>query len=108
MTLRALRFYESLDLLHPIRHEGKTTRIYSRRDRARLKLILFGKRVGFSLSEIKAMIDLYDIDKGKTQRRVLLEKFREQTLLLEQQLSVQLNALEELKEEYKTIERMER
>jgi DNA-binding transcriptional MerR regulator len=77
VTLRALRFYEDKGLLHPAR-EG-LNRIYSRRDRARLKLILMGKRVGFSLVEVKEMLDLYDLKDGQlTQLKVAQKKFSEQ------------------------------
>jgi DNA-binding transcriptional MerR regulator len=59
VTPRTLRFYESKELLSPIR-EG-TKRLFTRRDRARLTLILRGKRFGFSLEEIRQLLDLYDI-----------------------------------------------
>lgn len=58
LTLRTLRFYEDKGLLAPAR-KG-TTRLYSRQDRARLKLIVTGRKIGFSVREIKQMIDLYD------------------------------------------------
>ena len=58
VTLRTLRFYEDKGLLSPIR-EG-SNRLYTRRDRARLKLILLGRKVGFSLRDVKQMMDLYD------------------------------------------------
>ncbi len=58
VTPRTLRFYESKELLSPIR-EG-TRRLFTRKDRARLKLILRGKRFGVSLEEIRQMLDLYD------------------------------------------------
>ena len=56
-TPRTLRFYESKELLFPIREGQK--RLFTRRDRARLKLILRGKRFGFSLEEIRQLLDLY-------------------------------------------------
>ncbi len=62
ITPRAIRYYEEVDLLTPHRNSKTTQRMYNRRDRARLKLILRGKRFGFPLSEIKDMIELYDID----------------------------------------------
>ncbi|MFP3944112.1 MAG: MerR family transcriptional regulator [Alphaproteobacteria bacterium] len=84
VSLRALRFYEDKDLLAPLRR-GQS-RIYSRRDRARLKLILQGKRVGFSLAEIKEMLDLYDLEDGQeAQMRVALGKFRERIETLKRQ-----------------------
>lgn len=58
ITLRTLRFYEDKGLVEP-RRVGNT-RLYSRRDRARLKLILLGKRVGLSLQDISELLDLYD------------------------------------------------
>jgi len=60
VTPRALRFYESKELLFPIR-EG-TRRLFTRRDRTRLKLILRGKRYGFSLESIRQLLDLYSAD----------------------------------------------
>ncbi|PVA11127.1 MerR family transcriptional regulator [Pelagivirga sediminicola] len=60
VTPRTLRFYESKELLAPIRQGQK--RLFTRRDRARLKLILRGKRFGFSLEEIRQLLDLYDAD----------------------------------------------
>ncbi|WP_290690003.1 MULTISPECIES: MerR family transcriptional regulator [unclassified Haematobacter] len=60
VTPRTLRFYESKELLSPIR-EGQT-RWFTRRDRGRLKLILRGKRFGFSLEEMRQLLDLYDRD----------------------------------------------
>jgi DNA-binding transcriptional MerR regulator len=84
VTLRTLRFYEDKDLLHP-RRQGQN-RLYSRRDRARLKLVLLGKKVGFSLKEIKDMIDLYDLKDGQaTQLRVALDKFENQRGVLHRQ-----------------------
>lgn len=84
VTARALRFYEDKDLLHPGRR-GQT-RVYGARDRARLQLILQGKRVGFSLVEIKEMLDLYDRKDGNAmQMAVSLKKFRAQLVELKQQ-----------------------
>lgn len=59
VTPRTLRFYEAKELLFPIRDGQK--RLFTRRDRARLKLILRGKRFGFSLEEIRQLLDLYDV-----------------------------------------------
>jgi DNA-binding transcriptional MerR regulator len=83
-TPRALRFYEDKGLLSP-RREG-LNRIYSGRDRARLSLILRGKRVGFSLIEIGEMLDLYDRDESHAAQMVAsLGKFRERIGALRQQ-----------------------
>ncbi|MBN9887625.1 MerR family transcriptional regulator [Salipiger abyssi] len=66
VTPRTLRFYEQKELLFPIREGQK--RLFTRRDRARLKLILRGKRFGFSLEEIRQLLDLYDMgDQQQTQ-----------------------------------------
>jgi DNA-binding transcriptional MerR regulator len=84
VTPRALRFYEDEGLISPERRG--TVRIYSHRDRARLAWILRGKRVGFSLAEIREMIDLYDIGDGRrVQRQVTLERCQERIALLENQ-----------------------
>ena len=84
VTARALRFYEDEGLIAPERRG--TARIYSGRDRARLAWILRGKRVGFSLGEIREMIDLYDIGDGRqVQRQVTLERCRDRIDLLTRQ-----------------------
>ena len=63
LTPRTLRFYEAKELLFPIREGQK--RLFTKRDRARLKLILRGKRFGFSLEEIRQLLDLYHMDDGQ-------------------------------------------
>ena len=72
VTPRTLRFYESKELLFPIRDGQK--RLFTRRDRARLKLILRGKRFGFSLEEIRQLLELYHVgDQQETQLKRTLE-----------------------------------
>ena len=84
LTLRTLRFYEDRGLLRP-RRVGMQ-RIYSRRDRARLKLIVMGKKVGFSLHEIGEMLDLYDLKDGQEHQLVRArDRFLEQIAVLNQQ-----------------------
>jgi DNA-binding transcriptional MerR regulator len=102
-TPRALRFYEDKALLAPAR-DG-LNRVYSYKDRGRLKLILRGKRLGFSLAEIREMLDLYDLDDdGAAQIAVSLGKFRERIVALEQQKQDVENAILELKESYAGLE----
>jgi len=84
VTPRALRFYEDEGLISPIRRG--LTRVYTKRDRARLAWILRANRVGFSLTEIREMIDLYDIGDGRqTQRQVTVEKCEDRIALLKRQ-----------------------
>lgn len=84
VSARTLRFYEEKGLLAP-RREGEK-RLYSRRDRARLRYVLMGKRVGFSLQEVREMLDLYDLGDGRrTQLQVALTKFQERAVRLEEQ-----------------------
>jgi len=84
ITPRTLRFYEDKGLLTPRR--AGNTRVYSHRDRGRMILILRGKRLGFSLSEIREWLDLYDSDPGqKEQMRILAGKADERLAALRQQ-----------------------
>jgi DNA-binding transcriptional MerR regulator len=84
VTPRALRFYEQKGLLHPSRRGW--TRIFSHKDRARLKLILRGKKVGFTLAEIKEMLDLYNLKDGQiSQLKLASRKMRERLQALRQQ-----------------------
>ena len=85
ITTRTIRFYESEALISPSR-EGRQ-RIYNFRDHTRLKLILRGKRLGFSLQEIREMFNLYDSEPGEVaQLSLILEKVEYRKMLLEQQL----------------------
>lgn len=96
VTTRAIRFYEDQGLLAPTRR-GQA-RIYSSRDRTRLKLILRGKRLGFSLNEVRDIIGLYDDEPGEVgQLDFFLQKIRDRrALLLQQQddIAVTLDELE--------------
>ncbi len=84
VTLRTLRFYEDRGLLSPERRG--TTRIYSRRDRMRLRLVLLAKILGFSLTEAKQLIDIYHQPDGRRrQAKTALVRFEEQRLILEEQ-----------------------
>lgn len=97
ITTRAIRFYEDKGLLHPLR-EGQT-RIYRPRDRARLILVVRGRRVGFTLAEIKEIIDLYNLeDGGEAHYRLGLKKFRERIEQLKHQreeIGIQIKELED-------------
>ncbi|KRW63799.1 MerR family transcriptional regulator [Aeromonas allosaccharophila] len=85
ITTRSIRFYEDQGLLNPTR-EGQT-RIYSKQDRVRLKLTLRGKRLGFSLAEIRELFDLYDADKSsRTQLQTMLGLVEEKRETLQQQM----------------------
>ncbi len=95
-TPRALRFYEDKGLLSPAR--AGLNRIYSYKDRARLMLILRGKRVGLPLAEIGELLDLYELDDGGVaQTATSLGKCRERITALERQRIDIDNAIAELK-----------
>jgi len=84
VSARTLRFYEEKGLVDPSRRGEQ--RLYSRRDRARLAYVLAGKAVGFSLEEVREMLDLYDVGDGQaTQLKVALKKFAERIARLERQ-----------------------
>lgn len=85
LSPRAIRFYEDQGLIAPAR--AGANRVYTKRDRARLQLILRGKRLGFSLSDIRQFLDLYDVDRTKhRQMAMTLERTRARIRDLEQQL----------------------
>jgi len=100
ITTRAIRFYEDKGLLSPERLGN--TRIYTRTDRTRLKLVLRGKRLGWPLDEVKQLIELYDTPKGDGERRQLqetvqrLRQTREQLLIQQQALLESLADIEKL------------
>ena len=96
LTLRTLRFYEDKGLLSP-RREG-SARLYSRKDITRLKLILLGRKAGFSVREVKQIMDLYDPAQGNVrQYRMLIEKSQRQLVKLEKQRAMVDEAIGELK-----------
>jgi DNA-binding transcriptional MerR regulator len=96
ISTRAIRFYESKGLLAPDRVGG--TRIFRRRDRARLMLILRGKRLGFSLRDISNYLDLYDAHSQTAQVELLVGKVDERLDLLETQRADLETTIGELRE----------
>src|SRR5215813_12256964 len=105
ITARTLRFYEEKGLLSP-RRDG-LERLYSRRDRARLKYVLMGRNVGFSLDEVREMLDLYDVGDGQeTQLKAALSKFHERIARLERQKADIERVIDELRRACDTVERM--
>ena len=96
VTPRTLRFYESKELLFPIRIGQK--RIFTRRDQARLKLILQGKRFGFSLEDIRQLLNLYDIGDQQTTQLAKTYKLAAQRLeIMELQRDELTLAIDDLK-----------
>lgn len=105
VTPRTLRFYENKGLLSP-RREGQR-RIYSPRDRARLKLILRGKRFGFSLEEIRELLDLYDVgDQQVTQLEATRDTAREKLRQLEDKQRDLAISIDELRTQIGLVEKM--
>jgi DNA-binding transcriptional MerR regulator len=96
ISTRAIRFYESKGLLTPERVGG--ARIFRRRDRARLMLILRGKRLGFSLRDISDYLGLYDAHSQTAQVALLVDKVDERLRLLEAQLADLQTTIAELRE----------
>jgi len=104
VTPRTIRFYEDKSLLHPQR-QG-LNRVFSRRDRARLQLILRGKRLGFSLAIIREMLDLYDLGDGQVEQlRVTLKRSQERLAELEVQRRDIHDAIRELKEGIQALQK---
>ena len=105
VTPRTLRFYEAKELLFPIREGQK--RLFTKRDRARLKLILRGKRFGFSLEEIRQLLDLYDMgDQQQTQLARTYDIARERLADMERQRDELTEAIDDLKDQLKWGEKM--
>lgn len=96
ISTRAIRFYESKGLLAPERVGG--ARIFRRRDRARLVLILRGKRLGFSLRDISDYLGLYDAQSQAAQVALLVAKVDERLHLLQAQLADLETTIGELRE----------
>jgi DNA-binding transcriptional MerR regulator len=95
VTARALRYYEEQGLLSPLR--AQQGRVYSHRDRARLKLVLSGQRAGFALREIRGLLDLYDKEGKTAQLARALPRFRARVQVLEARRSGLDVAIETLK-----------
>ena len=105
VTPRTLRFYEAKELLFPIREGQK--RLFTKRDRARLKLILRGKRFGFSLEEIRQLLDLYDMgDQQQTQLARTYDIARDRLADMERQRDELTEAIDDLKDQLKWGEKM--
>ncbi|QPC94917.1 MerR family DNA-binding transcriptional regulator [Mesorhizobium sp. INR15] len=105
VTLRTLRFYEDKGLLNPQR-DG-STRLYTRRDKARLKLILLGRKVGFSLRDVKQMMDLYDPTGSNTkQLKLALDKSEKQLARLQKQRALIDDAINELSGSMSAVRQM--
>ncbi len=98
VTLRTLRFYEDKALLNPQR-QG-TTRLYSSQDRERLKVILFSKKVGFSLLEIHSILQAYDSGMGSRNSLASSRlRFQDRLIVLKEQKGEIENAISELTEQ---------
>jgi len=105
VTPRTLRFYEAKELLFPLRQEQK--RLFTKRDRARLKLILRGKRFGFKLEEIRQLLDLYDKgDRQNTQLTLAHEKAHERLMEMERERDDLICAIEDLRAQIKWSSKM--
>jgi len=103
LTTRAMRFYEDMGLLQPLRSgPGGRNRVYSARDRTRLKLTLRAKRLGLSLTEAKDIIDMYDSPRDTAAQ---LEKFLLVLNTHQQQLEAQMSDLQANMDELKDHQR---
>ncbi len=107
ISTRTIRYYEEIGLLNPSRTPGNH-RIFTRKDRARLKLILRGKRLGFTLEEIKQVLDMYDVSEPEQIRLTLKiadeklkeieDKVRDLQILKEELLDLKEKLLRRLRE----------
>ena len=105
VTPRTLRFYEAKELLFPKREGNK--RLFTKRDRGRLKLILRGKRFGFSLEEIRQLLDLYDMgDQQLTQFSRAYDVGLERLADMERQRDELTEAIDDLRQQIKWGEQM--
>lgn len=110
ISTRTIRYYEEEGLINPLERKEGEQRLYNRKARVRLKLILRGKKFGFSLAEIKEMIDLYDVDPtekeqlrktiayGDKKIKEIDEKITELNLLKEDILKIRSMLLKKLTE----------
>lgn len=97
VTPRTIRFYEDQGLISPQR--AGNTRVYTHRDRARMILILRGKRLGFSIKDIKEFLDLYVVDTTQVEQvQLLVTKVRGRIAQLEDQLQAVEASLSELRD----------
>ncbi len=104
VTPRTLRFYEAKELLFPIREGQK--RLFTKRDRARLILILRGKKFGFSLEEIRQLLNLYsEEDGGEAQMRNTLKAYHVKLAEMEAQKQALTDLMTELEDEIGFVER---
>lgn len=105
VTPRTLRFYESKELLSPIREGSR--RLFTKSDRARLKLILRGKRFGFSLEDIRQVLDLYERDGSNAVQAIRTYDLAKERLIQMESQRAELDiAIKELKAELAEGERM--
>ena len=105
VTPRTLRFYEAKELLFPIREGQK--RLFTKRDRARLKLILRGKRFGFSLEEIRQLLDLYHVgDQQHTQLTQTYDIAKQRLADMEMRRDELSEAIDDLKTQLKWGEKV--
>ncbi|KAB6717673.1 MULTISPECIES: MerR family DNA-binding transcriptional regulator [Roseobacteraceae] len=103
VTPRTLRFYEAKELIFPIREGQK--RLFTKRDRARLKLIMRGKKFGFSLEEIRQLLDLFsENDGGVVQLRETLKAYRVKLAGMEEQKQLLLSVMADLEHEIEFAE----